>query len=299
LYDQNAYAPARDAFSRLVLLEPKAPPPAWALLGLSEFETKNYQDSLRHLERSFVGDTLENPFGRASRYHAALLLTKFGQFESALKLLAQLSAPDTETPELVRAIGVAALRIPLFATAVPPSQFEFTDAVGHAMFDGFVRRERDAEAEYQALLAKYPKFPELHHLHGVALLTSDPVAAIAEFKREIEISPRHVPARLQIAFEYMAEGKAAEALPYAREAVGIEPNLFVAHYALGQALVETGDLKAAITELERARSLAPDSVQTHAKLASAYAKAGRQEDAKREREVTLRLGNGADSSQQR
>ena len=39
LYDQNAYAPARDALLKLVQLEPKSPPAAWALLGLCEFET--------------------------------------------------------------------------------------------------------------------------------------------------------------------------------------------------------------------------------------------------------------------
>src|SRR5580698_2342036 len=55
LYDQNAYIPARDALARLVQLEPKSPPTAWALLGLCEFETKNYPDSLHHLERSFIG----------------------------------------------------------------------------------------------------------------------------------------------------------------------------------------------------------------------------------------------------
>ena len=148
---------------------------------------------------------------------------------------------------------------------------------------------REPSAKYLALLEKFPLRPELHHLHGVALLTGDPAAAIGELKREIEISPRHVAARLQIAFEYLKEGEAAQALRYAREAAALDPNSFAAHNAAGQALIDTGDLANGIIELERARTLAPDSPETHRKLATAYAKAGREKDAAHEREVFAKL----------
>jgi len=298
LYDQNAYVPARDALVRLVQLEPKAPSPAWALLGLSEFETKNYPEALRHFEHSFINEARDNPFARATRYHAAMLLTKSGQFELALKRLAEIAAPDTETPEIVRAIGVAALRMPILAIELPKAQQELADAVGHAVFDGNVRREKDADAKFRALLAQYPKRPELHYLYGASLLTSDPQAAIREFQTEIQISPRHVPARLQIAFEYLKEGEPAKALPLARQATTIDPASFVAHAAAGQALIDTGDLKGGIVELERARTLAPESPETHMKLASAYAQAGRNQDAAREREIFAKLRNLIHSSAQ-
>ena len=289
LYDQNSYAPARDALVRLVQLEPKAPPAAWALLGLCEFETKNYPESLLHLERSFFNEARDDPFARATRYHAALLLTKKAQFELALGRLAEISAPDTESADLIRAIGVAGLRMPILATGLPAAQQALADQVGRALFDGYVRREKDAELKYQALLTQYPGLPELHHLHGVALLTSDPPAAIAELKREIEISPRHVAARLQIAFEFLKQGDPAKALPYAREAVALEPNSFAAHAALGQALVDTDELAKGIVELEKARTLAPDSPETHRKLASAYTKAGRDKEATLAREIFSKL----------
>ena len=289
LYDQSSFAPAREALAKVVLLEPQSPPAAWALLGLAEFETKNYQDSLQHLDRSFIGDSPSDPFGRAARYHAALLLTRSGQFEAALKRLAQISVPEAQTPEVTRAIGVAALRMPIFASDTPPAQQGIVDAVGAAMFDSFVRRERDAEAKFQELLKKYPERAELHHIHCVLLLTSDPEAAIRECRREIEISPRHVPARLQIAFELLKQGDGTKALPYAREALALDPGSFAAHNALGQAFAETGDLKRAIVELEKAVALAPDSAETHMSLASAYAKAGRAQDATREHEIFRKL----------
>ena len=93
-----------------------------------------------------------------------------------------------------RAIGVAALRMPILATEAPASQLEFIDSVGHAQFDILMRREREAEEKFQALLTQYPKRPELHHLHGVFLLSSDLKKAMEELQKEIEISPRHVPA---------------------------------------------------------------------------------------------------------
>jgi Flp pilus assembly protein TadD len=225
-----------------------------------------------------------------------MLLTKAGQFEAALNRLAQISTPDTETPELIRAIGVAGLRMPILATELPAAQHELADAIGHALFDGYLRNEKEAEARYVALIVQYPKRAELHYLHGVALLKGDTAAAISEFRKEIEISPRHVPARLQIAFEYLSEGEPAEARPFARQAVALEPGSFVAHNAAGQALLDSGDLKGGIVEFEKARSLAPDSPETHLKLASAYAQAGRDQDAAREREIFAKLRNRVHSA---
>ena len=67
------------------------------------------------------------------------------------------------------------------------------------------------------------------------------------------------------------------------------PDSYVAHSVLGRLLVETGELQPGIQELERAENLAPESPQPRIALASAYAKAGRKEDAARERREFLRL----------
>jgi Flp pilus assembly protein TadD len=80
-----------------------------------------------------------------------------------------------------------------------------------------------------------------------------------------------------------ARGDGAEAKEQATKAVARAPSLFAAHDALGRALVALGDLDAGIRELEEAVRLAPESAQTHFNLASAYARAGRAEDAARER----------------
>jgi thioredoxin-like negative regulator of GroEL len=54
-------------------------------------------------------------------------------------------------------------------------------------------------------------------------------------------------------------------------------------------LVELGELEPGIVELEAAARLAPESPEVHFALARAYTKAGRAEDAARERDTFARL----------
>jgi predicted Zn-dependent protease len=98
-----------------------------------------------------------------------------------------------------------------------------------------------------------------------------------------------VPARLQIAFELLKRGEPARALPVAIEAARMAPDHFAARLALGQVRLETQDVQLAIPELEKAAALAPGSPQTHFMLARAYARAGREADAERERAEFTRL----------
>ena len=96
-------------------------------------------------------------------------------------------------------------------------------------------------------------------------------------------------ALMQIAYEYLKQGDAPTALPWARQAVTAAPNAFPARKALGQALLETGDIDGAIKELQTGITLAPDSPGLHFTLARAYQRAGRLEEATRERNEFTRL----------
>ena len=71
--------------------------------------------------------------------------------------------------------------------------------------------------------------------------------------------------------------------------MALAPGLFAAHNALGRALVERGEIERGTSELETAARLAPDSPEMHFSLARAYAKAGRKEDAEKERATFAEL----------
>ena len=81
----------------------------------------------------------------------------------------------------------------------------------------------------------------MHYAYGVYLLIEQPAQAIEEFKRELNVQPNDSETLMQIAYEYLKESNAAEALPWAQQAVDAAPNSFASHRALGEALVETGD----------------------------------------------------------
>jgi predicted Zn-dependent protease len=194
-----------------------------------------------------------------------------------------------EMPSVVEAAGMAGLRKPLLPAELPPTERELVLQVGRAVMASGARRPVEAQKEFENLVANYPKTPSIHYLFGSFLMISDPDAGLQELKKELEISPRSVPALLQMAFEYLRRGDAATALPYAQQAVEIDRESFVAHNALGRALVDSGDLENGIKELELSKKQAPGSPQTRIALASAYAKVGRNEDAAHERAEFLKL----------
>jgi tetratricopeptide (TPR) repeat protein len=160
---------------------------------------------------------------------------------------------------------------------------------GRASYMMATRNTASAKTAFEALAVRYPETPNVHYAHGVFLLQEEADRALEEFKRELELQPGHSPSLTQIAYEYLKRGDAAAALPWGQKAVAAAPKEFTTHKALGQALLETGDLDGAIKELKIGIELAPESPGLHFTLARAYQRAGRHEDAEREREEFTRL----------
>ena len=94
---------------------------------------------------------------------------------------------------------------------------------------------------------------------------------------------------LCIALELVKRNDFAGAAPYALDAATLEPRNFLTRKVAGQVKLQTGDAKGAIVELEAARTLEPTSPSVRYQLARAYQRAGRAEDAKRERAEFSRL----------
>jgi len=288
-YREDRYPDCRDAFGHLTSLGQNGGP-AWSMLGLCEFETKEYDRALAHLRQGVkLGLSGAPQIDEVARYHLALLLTRYEAYEKSLDVLIDLARDGKDSPAMIEAAGVAALRKPLLPVEVPAQEREITYLAGRAVWDAGARRADQAHEDFEALLSKYPNASGVHFLYGSFLLQEDPDKAIAELQKEIEISPSHVPARVQLAVEYLRRGEPAKGISYATEAARRVPDSYVAHSVLGRLLVETGELQPGIQELERAENLAPESPQPRIALASAYAKAGRKEDAARERREFLRL----------
>ncbi len=288
-YTLDDFAHCGEMFRKVVRLAPKNGA-GYAFLGLCEFGLREYDRSLQHLIQSRllgVGDVKD--LDGVAQYHAALLMTRLEQFEQALERLGEFAAQGDDNPRVIEAMGLATLRMPLLPNEYPPERREMVLMAGRASYMMATRNTASAETAFEALVARYPEAPNVHYAYAVFLLMEKPDKAIEEFKRELELQPGHSSSMIQIAYEYVNRGDAASALPWARKAVAAEPKDFSAHKALGQALLDTGDIDGAITELQLGITLAPESPGLHFTLAKAYQRAGRLDDAAREREEFTRL----------
>jgi tetratricopeptide (TPR) repeat protein len=289
LYEKDRYAEARDAFRNLAVLEPKKGM-AWGMLGLCEFQTREYERALVSLQRGRLLGLADNPqIASVVRYHTALAYTRLEHFEVAFDVLREFVREGNEGPKIVEAFGLVMLRMPFLPNEIPADKREQVLLAGRAGFNLAARRTDEARRAFDELLARYPDAPNVHYAFGIYQLNQDADAALEEFRRELKISPAHVPAMLQMAFEHMKRGEHETALPLAEKSVQLAPNLFPARNALGRILLQLGQVERAVKELEAGVKLAPDSPEMHFALAQAYTRAGRRQDAARERETFQRL----------
>jgi tetratricopeptide (TPR) repeat protein len=293
LYEREDFPAARDALRKLTALDKKAVA-AYALLGICEYKVADYDAALEHLDTArSLGLPANHPLGNAALFFLALLLNREGQHDAAAGLL--LSAPENDVAFLVKgsspavlvAIGMTGLGIAKLPEELTPVEKDLAAQVGRAM----AAPESEAAALMRDLLARHPDRPNLHYLYGMVLLHGDSGIAIEQFQKELDRDPRHVPALLAIVRELERQSQFQEALRYAQRAVTAEPGNYAAHAILGRVLVSLDRTEEGLRELEQAREIEPGSPQIYFALASAYAKLGRNDDARKARAEFLRLKN--------
>jgi len=290
-YAQDHYPQCRDAFRKFAALEPKLGA-GFGFLGLCEFQTRDFPRSTVSLEHAVaIGLPQGEQLTDVVLYHLALVHTKGGNFERALQVCSMLVKKSVSDPNVAAVAGIAALRRPLFPHELPEADRDAASRLGNLMLAVGARPEEEIIAAFEELVRDYPRLPSLRYTYATFLLPNSPDKGLEQLIAELAISPDHLPALISIAFEYLGRGKPESAMPYAGKAARTSPASFAARACLGRVLLEAGDqnLPAAIRELEAAVQLAPDSPQVRFSLASAYSKAGRRQDAARERAEFARL----------
>jgi len=302
LFDAQRFPEASAAFAHFVSTEKKQQGPGFAMLGLSEFQLADYAKALPALETSLkLGIGTDPAFGREVLFHDAILNAHMGNPELALKRLTlaanQIAAANREAPKdavfadlkLLDAFGIAALRMPNLPSNLTAEQIPLVRAAGRAQALIALQDRVSAETELKQLVALYESQPGVNYMYGVFLLKEHPSLSLDAFRREIEVSPSDAAPRIQLALEFLRTGDYQEGLNYAKEAVGLAPNNFVAHVAYGRLCAETGKTDRALQELQAAIKLAPGSPDAHFALSRALWKAGRKSEAERERAEFERL----------
>jgi tetratricopeptide (TPR) repeat protein len=180
----------------------------------------------------------------------------------------------------------------IFPAKLPPEGSTAREAVrrvGKAEFLAATKKFDEARREYSSVADEFPETANIHYAFGRFLLDLGEVdPAVAAFKRQIQVSPDHVPARLQIGAAWYRVNSAS-ALKYAEQAVKLEPRRPFGHYLLGLLYLDTQNFATAISELEIAKQSYSTVPQLYFALGNAYARAGRKADAVRVRAIFARL----------
>jgi tetratricopeptide (TPR) repeat protein len=302
LFDTGRFSEARDAFANFVSIERKQPGPGFAMLGLSEFQLKNYSKALAALDGGIkLGLGIDPDFIRSVLVHDGILNAFLGKPEIALQRLTlaanQIAAAHPDAPKdavfadlkLLDAFGIAALRIPRLPSDITATQIPVIRQAGRAQALIALQDRVEAASEFKQLIALYASEPGVHYMYGVFLLKEHPPLAIDEFRSEIEVSPSNDAARIQLALEFLRTADYDQGLKYAREAVALAPENFVAHIACGRLWLALGKTERALQELRTAVKLAPGSPDAHFALSRALSEAGQESEAARERATFERL----------
>jgi tetratricopeptide (TPR) repeat protein len=288
-YSVDRYQEALEAFRRLLTRQPRHGP-TLAFLGLCEFELRDYERALNDLQmaRSLgLGDN--RLLISVAHYDLGILLNRFGRYEDAFEVLQRFAREHPEDASVLQAFGLSVLLMPYLPSEIPPDKYDVVLLAGRAAFKTVVGQSEEASRLYEQLVSRYPETPNVHYAYGAFLLDRQPDKALEEFRRELQISPSHIFAKLQIALGYIRQGQYEAGLPWARQAVELAPNSFLAREAMGRALLGTGKVEHAIQQLEEGTRLEPDYPQLHFQLARAYRQVGRNDDAARENAEFSRL----------
>jgi tetratricopeptide (TPR) repeat protein len=187
---------------------------------MCEFELANYPQALEYLLRSeSAGFAGKDELAYLVRFRIALLLNRYGEPEKAIERLIPIAATGTY-PEVIEAMGLSLLRVPLLPSKSPEQDHDLYLRAGEAMHAYVTHDSQGAARLIEELVTAYPDHPNVHYERGSFLMQNDPEKALLEFQRELELNPSHTSALLQMAMIYLKQGAAEKALPYARRSEG-------------------------------------------------------------------------------
>lgn len=289
-YDRDAYAKAATAFQKLTVLQPQNGT-GYAMLGLCEFELGRDQLALKHIEKGKSLGLQKNPdLWHVVLFHEGILLQRKGSFQAAQDTLEELCLQTGSSDKVANVLGMAMLRLNAKDPPAPGSD----DAViilgvGRAECLAGQKKYDEAKPAFEGIVGQNPDYPNIRYVFGLFLTElRDIPGAVEQFKEEIKNHPDHVFARLRIAaVDYKVNSP--EAIPFAKEAVQLDPQQPFSHYLLGLLLLDVDDYANAIPELEIAEKGLPHEPKIYFALGAAYSRAGRRKEAAQARATFARL----------
>ncbi len=295
LYQMDQLPEAEQAFRKAAALAP-GNGAVWGFLGLCESRLGKYGGALTDFHKGEAAGLPDNlPFLSAVHNEAALIYLRSHDYSGSIEELRVLAKAGDKSPGTVHGLGVTALGMPYLPPEIPKEKMPLVDLAGRAALAFYAGTGDEGAPLFKQLVAQYPKEPGVHYFIGISLLERDPNASLAEFRKELAISPSHVPARQQIAMLEIKTGDAKSAALMAREALQLQPSNALSHAILGRAYEHMGRRQEATSEFETAVKLAPDNPELHFSLGQNYRRMGRTADADKQITEFKRLKSVQDS----
>jgi tetratricopeptide (TPR) repeat protein len=268
---------------------------AQAFLGLCDARLGNPAGALTLLETSLPHLT-DPTLLKQSSLELARLYSESGALEKAAAVIENLARSRPTDPEVLYTkyrlhseIAAEALRQMMGGGSDSPWLHEVYG-------QSYMAQEQYASAirEFQKAIELGPQISGLHYQLGEALLLSERseskrAAAEQEFRQELKRNPQDANCMLKLADIALERSRIGEAKSLVARALSIRGDNAEAHVTRARIMELEGDVSSAITELETAEKLAPDTKTTYYQLGTLYRRQGRQAEASRQLQVFQRL----------
>jgi tetratricopeptide (TPR) repeat protein len=281
------YAEAAAEFQAALKLRP-ALRTAQAYLGLSETRLGNVRAARPLLTAAFSQLQDANLKTRVG-LELARMHVEAKEFSRGIDVLRVLQDASPKDPEVLYAAyrmhsDLAAQALATMVQSAPQSA-----RVQQVLAQALVSQDdvAGAIAQYRRVLDLDPQLLGIHFEIGRLLLVisqQEParLQAQKEFEAELALNPTDANSEYELGGIYWLRSDIEQAAGHYTRALGFRPDFVDAHVALGRVRMAQGDLERALSHLLEAVRLDPQSDTARYRLAQAYRKLGRTQEADRE-----------------
>jgi tetratricopeptide (TPR) repeat protein len=268
-------------------------------LALAYYKSARPNEAIPHLRRVIASD----PQARNAYLVLADCYIQTGDDQAAVSLLQPREHMFGDDLAYAYVLGTALLQVD------PYEGRKYVDRIfrggapaeGHLLLGiAYLGRQdfRSAVTELEQAVKLNPQLPTAQSLYGRALLAlGNQEEADRAFQRELATNINDFHANLQLGNLRRRTERFGEAAAYLERAVAIRPADLAARKLLADLRLQTGRTEEAVELFESIVQEAPDLVEVHVQLATAYHRLKRPEDATRHQAIADRLNAEAQAKQ--